>query len=498
MIWNYTWLPMADSGSPAPSSEGRTFFRHSLILGVADAVSMGLGFVTTILVTDLLGERFGLLLGAQRFVGFFLVIAQFGLTPFLIRSIAAKREDAGNLVGDVLLLRAVLGVLFSSVVVGSAALTRYMPEHLWLIAAWAGIEILGVLAETNSAACQGLEKMGLSSMIQLSRVVPNVIGVVLVVWMGRGLSELVTVYVLSRVIQLFVSLGVSFQILGAKNIRFEFSRIPPLLRASYRYLGIIVGYGIFRSVDVIILTLVAGTAEVARYGAGMNFLDVLFIFPLIAQKALLPMFGRLSGSTTVAGMGRNTLHVFSMLAFPAAVGLSVVARQVVALYPSGEFGSSAVVLSILAPAFVLTTFVSATVTILTGVGNITSIVRAYLVTFAFQIPLNLFLASHYGAVGTSVATVTAYLILAACLAPPSLGVIRSFPLTAMLRHGTCAAAMVLAVYPLRNSSLLVSISVGVVIYTLALFLLAPANGLERRILKFGLKKLGAILGRKTE
>jgi len=459
---------------------------------------MGLGFITTIVVTDMLGERFGLLLGAQRFAGFFLVIAQFGLTPFLIRSIAAKREDAGVLVGDVLLLRAILGALFSAVVIGSAALFGHMPEHLWLIAVWALVEVLGVLAETNSAACQGLERMGLSSLIMLSRAVPNVIGVVLVATTGGGLSELITVYVTSGIIQLTTSLGISFTVLGRRNIRFEFNKIPPLIKASYHYLGIIVGYGILKSVDVIILTRIAGTSEVARYGAGMNFLTALFIFPLIGQKALLPMFSRLSGSTTVAGIGRNTLHAFSMLAFPAAFGLSVLSSQVVALYPSGEFGSSAIVLRILAFGFIFSALASVLAAILTGAGDITAIVKAYVVTIALVVPLNLVLVPRYGAVGTAAATVTAYMILTVCLARPALNIIRSVPVAAMFRHCLAAAIMAAAIYPLRHLGLPLSITTGAVIFAVALFLLTPSGGLERRILHFGFQKARAMIGRKID
>ena len=46
--------------------------RHSAVLAVGNVVGLLLGFVTTILVTDILGDHYGLLIGAQRFVGLFL------------------------------------------------------------------------------------------------------------------------------------------------------------------------------------------------------------------------------------------------------------------------------------------------------------------------------------------------------------------------------------------------------------------------------------------
>ena len=47
-------------------------------------MGLGLGFVTTLLVTNRLGDQYGLFIGAQRFVGLFLVVAQFGLHPLPI------------------------------------------------------------------------------------------------------------------------------------------------------------------------------------------------------------------------------------------------------------------------------------------------------------------------------------------------------------------------------------------------------------------------------
>jgi len=98
----------------ATRSEGLRIFRNSAILGVGSAAGMALGFVTTILVTDALGEGYGLLLSAQRFVGFFTVIVDFGLATLLVRAVAAREDTVGSLTGTVVLLRCALGLVYGS------------------------------------------------------------------------------------------------------------------------------------------------------------------------------------------------------------------------------------------------------------------------------------------------------------------------------------------------------------------------------------------------
>ena len=79
-----------------------------MLLAIGEALALALGFATTLIVTDRLGRDYGVFIGAQRFVGLFLVLAEFGLGTLLVRSVAARREEAGILFATVLALRLVL------------------------------------------------------------------------------------------------------------------------------------------------------------------------------------------------------------------------------------------------------------------------------------------------------------------------------------------------------------------------------------------------------
>ena len=136
---------LKENSTPSASrSEGLRIARNSLVLGGGQAVVLLLGFATTILTTDLLGDAYGLFLGAQRFVALFLVVAQFGLHPLLVREIASKVSRPGPLIGTALVMRSALAAAFLlAIAVGSEA-AGYLPEHRWLIWAFAAIELTGI------------------------------------------------------------------------------------------------------------------------------------------------------------------------------------------------------------------------------------------------------------------------------------------------------------------------------------------------------------------
>ena len=89
------------------------------------------------------------------------------------------------------------------------------------------------------------------------------------------------------------------------------------------------------------------TAETALYGVALNFLDVLVYLPLLAQRALLPVFARLDVEGGSSAMARRSMDLFTAVLIPAVVGLVLLAEQAVALYPSRQFDAAAPVVQIL-------------------------------------------------------------------------------------------------------------------------------------------------------
>jgi O-antigen/teichoic acid export membrane protein len=465
----------------ATRSEGLRIFRNSAILGVGSAAGMALGFVTTILVTDALGEGYGLLLSAQRFVGFFTVIVDFGLATLLVRAIAAREDTVGSLTGTVVLLRCALGAVYGCAAAIAAFTLDYLPGYRWLLAAFLAMEFLGQLAEAFSATCQGLEAMGRATVIALARSVVTCAGVLVVYATGGGLPGVMTMYFAGRTAQLAVAVWMARAAAPGMKLSVRFDRMLPLLRTAFLFLAVIIGYGALRSVDVVMLNKLATVKEVARYGAALNFIDVLLAVPLLVQTALLPAFTRLTTSGSSSAIGRHTLQAFSAAVLPAAVGLAILAERAVALYPSGEFSDSASVLRLLASGFCFLSLASVSATLLTGAGRLRVIVAGYVFAVASQAAVNFALIPSRGALGAAAGTVTAYVVLAVFLLAALRRIGVEVPFGAILCHAVSAAVMGAVVYATRGLPLPVPVALGGIVYVAALLLISSASSLERRL-----------------
>jgi O-antigen/teichoic acid export membrane protein len=455
--------------------------RNSLLLGGGEMVGLALGFLTTILVTDRTGDDYGLLIGAQRYVALFMVLVQFGLYPLLVRAFAAERAEAGRLLGTVLLVRLLLAGVLALVVPITAGIAGYLPDSRWLLLAWLLIETLGVVAETYMAMCEGLERMGRSAAIAIARSFATFAAVVGVTWMGGGLREYVVAYVCARALQVGVAVVVGHRALPGTRLRFDLSEIGPMIHAARWYAAMGLASAIQGSLPVLVLSRLAGAGETALFGAALNFLDVVMVLPLLIQRALLPAFSRLAVSGGAAQVAHYGLRLIPAALIPAAVGLGLLSGPVVALYPSGEFGAAAPVLSTIALWLLVVGPGNVAGTFLTGLGRMRALVLTNGAGIVVQLAGQLLLVPRYGAVGAAAATLVAYAVVAFACVLLSRGESVVIPWSAWGRSLLAAGVMGAVVWPLRGYALPIPVGAGALVYVTTFALLLPRDALERRL-----------------
>lgn len=469
-------LPPRRSGGR--SSEGRRVLRNTALLGAGNSVRLVLGLATTLLITDQLGTDYGLLLGAQRYVDFFRNIAMFGLNSILVRGLASGREDAGELFGSVLALRGVLSVVFAVATLGAAWATGYMPGHLWLLALFVLVGLGLVVVETMTACSEAYERMDRTATLPVTRSLLMLVGAGIVYALGGSLLGIALVFLVTQLLQIALIVRLSRDLLREMRLRVTRARLLALLREGPHFMVIGFAYAALRSASVMILTRFSTTEEAAMFGAAINFIDVLFLVPLLAQRAFLPVFSREGGSANA--VGRDGLQVFSSVLTPSALGLALLCEGAVALYPSGEFAAAAPVLRILALGIACSGLSSVCTTFLTGRGRVGSILGAYVIALPVQIACGLWWVGEYGAVGVAAATVAAQAILCASnlYSAASLGM--GIPGGALLRHLLASALMGAVIWPCRGVFVLFPALLGIGVYIAAVLAISPAKSLERR------------------
>jgi O-antigen/teichoic acid export membrane protein len=460
----------------------RKIARHGVLLGIGDAVAMAMGFVTTLLVTDHLGNDYGVFIGAQRFARMFLVIAEFGLAPLLIRKIAANRAAAGATFSNVLVMQAGLCGVYALVVMVTAEGIDYLPEHRSTLLLLVVLSALSVFATTQRSLFEGLESMGRSALVVITRSTATLVGVAVVVFGDSGLQGIVLAYIIARCIQLGVGVALSFKLRASLLVAPKLDQMGGMFREAPLFVAIGAAYVALRSLDIVMLARLSGPEETAHYGAALNFIEVLFPLLVVAQRSLFPAFSRLGEHSSGKGVIRDTLHVFSALLVPGAIGLALLSDEAVALYPSGAFADAAGVLRIIAFSVFFLGAITVCATFLTGVGRLWTLIWAYVFTLPIQVVANALLIPVAGAEGVAIATLLTQGMLAALL----LYIVRArgvtLPVAGFVRHVGAGLVMAGAVVALDTLPFPLVVVIGASLYAATLLAISPRKSVERRLL----------------
>ena len=308
-------------------SEGLGVARNSVVLGAGNIVALAISFGSTVLITDQLGaDRYGLLVGAQRFVSFFAVIAYFGMHPLVVRASATGSRDVGTLLGTILVLRAVLALLFGLLVWIAATTTRYLPDHSLLLFGVALIQVPLAFAEILTAVCEGRERMGRVAWITLIRTLTTFLCICVAVFFDGDLGLFVAAYLVGSFSELAAALLLSRGVVPGLRLRVQVDRLLPILRQAVPFVMIGLGYTAIRGLDVVILARFSSIPEVSRYGAALNFIDLITMLAVMVQRALLPVFSRLQLTNTASDLASNSMSLSFAVLIPASAGLAHAGR----------------------------------------------------------------------------------------------------------------------------------------------------------------------------
>ncbi len=463
-------------------SEGFGVARNSAILGAGNIAALAISFGSTILVTDQLGaDRYGLLVGAQRFVALFAVIAYFGMHTLLVRASATRAEDVGTTVGTVLVLRAILGGLFGLLVWIVAVTTNYLPDHGVLLFGVAFVQLPLAFTEVFTAVCEGRERMGRVAWVTLIRTLTTFLCLYAAVLLDGDLGSFVAAYIVGGFAELSATLLLTRGVIRDLRLRVDLARLLPILKEAVPFVMIGLGYTAMRGIDVVILARFSSIPEVSRYGAALNFTELIMVLAVLVQRALLPAFSRLQLTNAANDLASNSLSLFLAVLIPACAGLALLADPLVRLYPSGEFDAAGPVLIVLSAALVCIGPGTVCATLLTGAGRLRAIIEVYAVVVPVQVGVSLLLVIDHAAVGVAIGTLVGNVTMALLLLRAARGVGMWIAYRVILRQVIATGLMALIVAATRDLPLAIPVILGLVAYAGALWVIAPVESPERRL-----------------
>jgi len=283
------------------------------------------------------------------------VLVTFGMDVLLTKEIARAPEQAGDLFGTSVVLRALLYLLGLGAVFSYLRLCRY-PQSTIVVALIVG---LASLVQQFIGACQatlqGLERMEYMAVGNIAGKAVNTAACLALLLLGRGVYAIAAVAVVAALVSLSIHVAALVR-LHVLRLRWNLLAARRMLRAGLPYLlsGLfLVAYG---QVDVMIISLLVDDRTVGWYGAASQLFSTLLFIPSVLVTAIFPVLSRLhtQDPARLPGLLRRVFDLLLVLSVPIGLGLVVVADPLVSLLFGPDFAPSGPVLALLGVTLIVT------------------------------------------------------------------------------------------------------------------------------------------------
>lgn len=324
--------------------------KNTLFLAAAEIIKpivalIFIGYVSRVLGVELLG-KLGTILA---FLFIFETLAAMGMGGMIVRDIAVDDNKASHY----FTASAVIGA-------GSSFVTILLVHFLLVLFNYADDINTAIMLLAFSlffysttghlqAILEGRQEMGLKAMLTTTESLMRAGFGIAALELGYGLMGLIWVFLFVRAL-LFVLTVICVLYIGVRPARkTDWHLYRTLLRHTCTFLAISLVSAIYWRTDVLMLSQLGSMSDVGSYTAAYRFLEILINLSLCYIAALYPLISKQFAESTDQLRSQclaATRYLF-MLAFPVAIGTTILAEKMIHLIYGSAFSSSVLCLQIL-------------------------------------------------------------------------------------------------------------------------------------------------------
>lgn len=397
----------------------RTVVRNSTVTMAAQIVIKLLSFAFSVLIVRSLGaSSYGQYTAVAAFGSMFLFIGDLGLSPYLVREVARRRDrpdgpaQVRRLYGTVLWLKGALTLAGVGAMLVAAWLTGRPLVMIGALALNAVGMLLYALQGTSDAVLAGYERLDLSAGAKIAYQVAFVALGALVLFLGLGYYGLIYATLAAIVLLTFLCWRATAS-LGARPARPEAARWPSLVHGALPFGVVAFALGLSYRFDSVLLNIFHGDAATGYYNAAYNLVFSTAFFSNAINTSLYPSLSRQAANDPAAlpVLYGRIIRYLLVIGLPIAVGASALAGRLIPFLFGAEYEPSITALRLViwaVPLMYLSEFLGYAAII--G-GSERRVARSVLVSTGLNVALNLALVPRYGLLAAAVMTVVTELVL---------------------------------------------------------------------------------------
>jgi O-antigen/teichoic acid export membrane protein len=476
-----------------PNREYTRFSWQIALILAANIIALLLGLVRLpILTKDLGANLYGTWSLLDVTISLITPFALAGLHMGIVRFLSAEKDDTRIREDFISVFSVVfiLGAVFSVLLV---LFSNYLAELIFkdtssaiYIKLASFIILLNATLTLSLAFFQAFRKIGLYTIIGLTQGFLQVGLMVLFISLGYELSGVITACVVSGVLFNLMALFIILKQYGFQLPRFI--RLGKYLRFSIPLAPNIAIMWIINASDRYMISYFMGVTDAGIYSAAYSLGSYAAFLIMPIGTVIYPTIAKLYDEGNL-DKTRNYLSYsvkyFFMVAIPAGVGISVLAKPLLQILTTAEFAPGAVIIPFVASGVIINAMhpIGEYIILLAKKTNL--LVMLLILSAITNIILNIILIPGMGLLGAAVATLIAYALLGISTLLVSRRYLK-FNLNPVFMLKSIAASTVMAlcirlIDPRSIAWVIASIAIGVVIYFGALLAL---KGLSRGEIKF--------------
>ncbi len=336
----------------------RSIAANTLFQIFGKVISTTLGVIITILLTRYLGPAgYGQYTFVLVFVTMFGVIGDWGLSIITIREASKKIEEAGKIIGNVLVIRLVLSIIAALL---SIVTINFLPydNSIRLLVSIASVYLLAISLKTSFQIVFTV-KLKLQNWA-ISEVAANSLALILIILLIKnngGLPQILWAFNLAHLMAALIAAILAKKLIPVKfSWRQEGSKY--LLTEALPMGAILVLFTVYNRMDILILSYFHGDQAVGIYGAAYRIFEVLVLGAAYFTNSILPMISKMAVEDRegLRRIFKNSFFFLALMGVGAAVTNFIFAPLGIEIVAGEKFSASVAPLRILSLALIVSYF----------------------------------------------------------------------------------------------------------------------------------------------
>ncbi|HEX21340.1 MAG TPA: flippase, partial [Actinobacteria bacterium] len=388
---------------------GKKIFANIGVQWLENIIVLMLRLVSfTIIVRSLTSAELGKYSLVTNMVIFFVFLTDFGLDDTLVRTISVKPKEGKNLLANLAVIKFTLALLSISLMLATVFILGYKPQVIKLAIIVSSVILFMAMISVAVAYFRINLRMKYVSAANVTAAVVFTTLVIIISVSAGNLWQYTLAWVLSQFVNLLVIAYLFLRFRPFEWEGFDFVNWRLLFAAAIP-LGLAYFLSnIYASIDIIILSLLAGFKATGVYSTAYKLIHVGVVFPYTFVNTFYPMMGKYwqEDRELFKKYFQQAFNYLNLMAWPLVASIWLLAPKIMSvMFKKQEYIDGAIALQLLSIALGLM-FLSILVAFSLAASNQQKkALILSLIGVLVNIGLNIIFVPAYGYLATSVVTI---------------------------------------------------------------------------------------------